>query len=71
MAGNYQEHKEKKMKLASLAVVEDNAEGFIASDSFEGYRPGMVFKRGSAGIGYYPDVYGEKLEQLERSSQMA
>ena len=58
MAGNYQEHKEKKLKLASVAVADDNTEGFIASDSFEGYRPGMVFKKGKDGVGYYLDEVG-------------
>ena len=30
-------------------------EGFIAAESFQGAKPGHVFKMGRAGLGYYPD----------------
>lgn len=68
LAGNYVEHKEKQLRMASL-VVEESTEGFVASDAFDGPRPGMVFKKGSIGLGYYPDVYGEKLAELERAEK--
>jgi len=29
--------------------------GFVAVERFGGARPGMVFRMGSAGLGYYPD----------------
>ena len=32
-----------------------HVEGFVPSASFDGARSGMVFKRGDAGVGYYPD----------------
>ena len=31
-------------------------EGFVAADTFEGSKKGMVFKRDAAGLGYYPDA---------------
>ena len=30
--------------------------GFVPAPAFEGARPGLVFKRGTAGNGYYPDI---------------
>ena len=42
-------------KLAAEAAREAECEGFDASDEFAGSRPGMVFKTGPAGLGYYVD----------------
>ena len=33
----------------------DGGEGFIPTPTFRGARPGMVYKLGRAGLGYYPD----------------
>jgi len=33
----------------------DSGEGFIPTPTFRGARPGMVYKLGGAGLGYYPD----------------
>lgn len=33
-----------------------STQGFVAAPRFLGARPGMVFKRGPAGLGYYPDT---------------
>jgi len=30
-------------------------EGFVAAAAFAGTKPGMVFKTGPNGLGYYPD----------------
>ena len=37
-------------------------EGFVASATFDGTRPGMVFKRGDTGVGYYPDLAAPKAD---------
>ena len=50
-------------------AVEESSEGFTAADEFEGARPGFVFKRGVAGLGYYPDLVGEQLAALESENQ--
>lgn len=68
MAGDYKEYKEKQLKMASLKV-EESSEGFEASHMFDGYRQGMVYKAGVAGLGYYPDHYGDKLAALEVADQ--
>ena len=31
-------------------------DGFVACETFAGVRQGMVFRSGSAGVGYYPDI---------------
>ena len=33
----------------------ESVDGFVAAAAFQGARPGLVFKAGSAGVGYYPD----------------
>lgn len=33
-----------------------HVDGFVPSATFDGARPGLVFKRGAAGVGYYPDL---------------
>ena len=66
--GTYPEFKKHKERLALMAV-EESSEGFNAADEFEGARPGFVFKRGAAGLGYYPDLVGEQLAALERENQ--
>ena len=39
-----------------------HVEGFVASATFDGTRAGMVFKRGDAGVGYYPDLAAPKAD---------
>ena len=41
---------------ASTSHKENATEGFVAAGAFDGARPGMVFKMGPAGLGYYPDA---------------
>ena len=38
-----------------LPGMSEASEGFVTACRFEGARDGMVFKMGSAGLGYYPD----------------
>ena len=45
--------------MASLAMevtAVTHRPAFIASNTFEGAKLGMVFQNGALGIGYYPDV---------------
>lgn len=37
-----------------------SVEGFEAATSFMGVKPGFAFKRGDAGLGYYPDPLQRK-----------
>ena len=39
-------------------------DGFVPSATFDGARYGWVFKRGEAGVGYYPDSASAKMEGL-------
>ena len=42
------------MKDGSIQAPQ-SSEGFVAAPAFQGARPGMCFKKGPAGIGYYVD----------------
>ena len=42
------------MKDGSIQAPQ-SSEGFVAAPTFQGARPGMCFKKGPAGIGYYVD----------------
>jgi len=42
--------------LASPPHTPPDGAGFEAASSFQGARPGFVFKSGDAGLGYYPDA---------------
>ena len=44
-------------KPAAAAPTPDpkDVEGFVPSAAFAGPKPGMVFKAGAGGVGYYPD----------------
>ena len=41
---------------APAAAASPTIDGFVPSDAFTGAKPGFVFKRDRAGIGYYPDI---------------
>ena len=43
------------MKDGSIQAPQ-SSEGFVAAPAFQGARPGMCFKKGPAGIGYYVDA---------------
>jgi hypothetical protein len=50
-------HPREKQTLPDISPPEPiNVEGFAPAESFAGRRPGFVFKRDVAGVGYYPDV---------------
>lgn len=55
---------------ASSFMLKDKGAGqiFQPSKSFQGPRPGLVFKRGTRGVGYYEDFYEmKKVERLKTS----
>ena len=68
MSGKYVEFKERETQKAMDAA--EQMEGFVAAPSFEGERPGFVFKLGGAGLGYYPDVVGKRVAELEEAANM-
>ena len=43
------------VELRGAVVAQRSIEGFVPADTFQGAKPGLVFKMGIAGIGYYPD----------------
>lgn len=47
-------------KKIAAESVDPNAAAFIASASFDGRKPGYVFKRDQEGVGYYLDTFGKK-----------
>ena len=47
-------HEQERLSKERSAEVE----GFVAAPTFAGARAGHVFKRGTAGLGYYPDFRG-------------
>ena len=49
--GTYQQAREAEEKRLA-----QECEGFEAAPAFDGARPGHVYKRGPAGLGYYRDV---------------
>eukprot|EP00927_Polykrikos_kofoidii_P014470 TRINITY_DN16332_c0_g1_i1.p1 TRINITY_DN16332_c0_g1~~TRINITY_DN16332_c0_g1_i1.p1 ORF type:complete len:374 (-),score=59.54 TRINITY_DN16332_c0_g1_i1:36-1073(-) len=46
-----------KPKNHDVEVVDGKLADFIPSRKFSGAKPGMVFKKGSKGLGYYKDTY--------------
>ncbi|PRW59081.1 DEAD-box ATP-dependent RNA helicase 20-like [Chlorella sorokiniana] len=44
---------------------------FIPSKTFTGARPGMVFKKGPRGLGYYIDAVQQRREQQQQQQQQA
>ena len=44
---------------------------YEASEKFTGHRPGMVFKKGPRGLGYYEDVVGKMYEEILLESSSA
>eukprot|EP00403_Amphidinium_massartii_P011144 CAMPEP_0178422368 /NCGR_PEP_ID=MMETSP0689_2-20121128/27136_1 /TAXON_ID=160604 /ORGANISM="Amphidinium massartii, Strain CS-259" /LENGTH=55 /DNA_ID=CAMNT_0020043927 /DNA_START=103 /DNA_END=270 /DNA_ORIENTATION=+ len=42
---------------AAPPAVEEVDETFEASETFQGAKPGKVFKKGPQGVGYYKDKY--------------
>merc|ERR1711935_1029079 len=68
MSGKYKEFTQHETQKAMDTAAQ--MEGFIAVPSFEGERPGYVFKQGDAGLGYYPDVVGKRIAELEAAANM-
>ena len=57
----YEEEKNKKLHICRAHLSDKKAkavpvEGFTPCGSFKGARPGKVFKRGVAGVGYYDEL---------------
>ena len=59
-AGEWDSSDDESEKPSAPAPV--HVEGFFASATFDGTRAGMVFKRGDAGVGYYPDLAAPKAD---------